>query len=107
MDAGLIALITAFAPALAVLFLVTLAAGVVLLKLDADKILALLNSSASLLLLAAFLFCIVLVTHLFQKADWTADLLKVLAGVLVGRCRRTDKKGQRGKPIRRRPVNPR
>ena len=37
-----------------------------------------------LLFSAVFLFCILLIVHLFKAQDWTADLLKVIAGVLVG-----------------------
>ena|SRR3712207_4074306 len=33
---------------------------------------------------AVALFCTILVFHLFQKQEWTADILKVIIGVLVG-----------------------
>jgi hypothetical protein len=92
MDAATLAYLSAYTPPLSVLALVALTATIVLVKLDADRILSLLDSRAALLLLAALLFCLVLVTHLFQKADWTADLLKVLAGVLVGAASSMGKK---------------
>ena len=84
MDPATIAFASAFTPPLSILLFLCVVVSIILLKLDGKSILGLLDSKAALLLLATVLFALVLVTHLFQKADWTADLLKVLAGVLVG-----------------------
>ena len=37
-----------------------------------------------LLFSTVILFCILLVVHLFKEQTWTADVLKVIVGVLVG-----------------------
>jgi hypothetical protein len=84
MDPATVAFATAFTPPLSILVFLCIVVAIVLLKLDGKSILGLLDSKAALLLLATVLFALVLVTHLFQRVDWTADLLKVLAGVLVG-----------------------
>lgn len=42
------------------------------------------SASNIFLFISAFLFIILLIVHLFKQQEWTADLLKVLVGVLVG-----------------------
>ncbi|WP_085343998.1 hypothetical protein [Vibrio sp. ArtGut-C1] len=43
-----------------------------------------LKGSSVLLATGAGLFCIILIVHLFKEQAWTADILKLLIGVLTG-----------------------
>lgn len=38
----------------------------------------------ALIIVASFLFVLVLITHLFKEQTWTADTLKIIIGVLIG-----------------------
>ncbi len=73
-----------FVPALSLLIAFLVITLVVLAKVKTEQLPALLEAKNILLLFAAGLFCILLVVHLFKEQPWTADLLKVVAGVLAG-----------------------
>jgi uncharacterized membrane-anchored protein YhcB (DUF1043 family) len=73
-----------YVPALSLLIAFLTVTLVILAKVKSDQLPALLEAKNALLLFAATLFCILLVVHLFKEQTWTADLLKVVAGVLVG-----------------------
>jgi hypothetical protein len=53
-------------------------------KLTADQLAAIFDGKNFLLFSTVALFCIMLVVHLFKEQSWTADVLKVIVGVLVG-----------------------
>lgn len=42
------------------------------------------SADGVLIIIASFLFVIVLITHLFREQSWTADTLKIIMGVLIG-----------------------
>jgi hypothetical protein len=73
-----------YVPAISLLVAFLLVTLVILAKVKSDQLPTLLETKNVLLLFAAGLFCILLVVHLFKEQTWTADLLKVVAGVLAG-----------------------
>jgi hypothetical protein len=73
-----------FVPALSLLGAFMVISLVLLSKVKTEQVPALLEAKNVLLLFASGLFCVLLVVHLFKEQAWTADLLKVVAGVLAG-----------------------
>jgi hypothetical protein len=69
----------------ALLLVVGLAVVILLaLRLDRGAVASLLTGGHSATLGAILLFWLVCVVHLFDSESWTADLLKVIVGALVG-----------------------
>jgi hypothetical protein len=71
-------------PALSILVVMVLLFGGLAVKLTAEQLIAALSSQALAIIAGTALFGLVLVMHLFTPQDWTADVLKVLVGFLVG-----------------------
>ncbi|MFZ5953630.1 MAG: hypothetical protein ACOYT8_00855 [Candidatus Dependentiae bacterium] len=53
-------------------------------KIESNQLAELLSSKNILIFSSLFLFIVVLVFHLFSRENWTADLLKVIVGILIG-----------------------
>lgn len=53
-------------------------------KFNSEQLLTMFTEKTFLLLAAITLFVVLSVVHLFQAQTWTADVLKVIVGVLVG-----------------------
>lgn len=53
-------------------------------KLTNEQLVKVFSGKNFLLLAAIVLFCIISIVHLFHPETWTADVLKVITGVLVG-----------------------
>jgi hypothetical protein len=73
-----------YVPAISLLGSLLLIAVVILWKFDADGLVRVFENANSVIVFASFLFVIVGVIHLFRAQDWTPDLLKIIAGVLIG-----------------------
>jgi len=71
-------------PALSVLVASVIVLYLVIAKLSSDQLAAFLSGSNLPLPVAALLFVAVVVLHLFVRESWTADVLKFIAGLLVG-----------------------
>jgi hypothetical protein len=71
-------------PALAILTALLVLCLALFFKLNGEQLLGAFSGRALALSIAAGLFGLVLVAHLFAPQEWTADVLKVLVGVLVG-----------------------
>ena len=73
-----------FFPALSILFCFFIITLIILVKIKAEQIPELLGSKSFLIIFVSGLFIILLIVHMFKEQSWTADLLKVVAGVLTG-----------------------
>jgi hypothetical protein len=73
-----------YIPALSLLTCFLILTVVVFNKIRSEQLPDIFENSNPLVLLSAILFFLLLVTHLFKEQAWTADVLKVLAGVLTG-----------------------
>ena len=71
-------------PALSVLTATVIVLCLFIAKLSSDQLASFLSGSNLLLPVAALLFVAVVVLHLFVREIWTADVLKFIAGLLVG-----------------------
>ena len=71
-------------PALALLSAFIIIFVMTLRKFTGEQLAEIFTTTNFLLLAAMILFCILVVVHLFQAQTWTADVLKVIVGVLVG-----------------------
>ncbi|MFP3764610.1 hypothetical protein [Prevotella intermedia] len=62
-----------------------LGAMIFILQTKCDKIFDKGNKTSNILILiGAFLFITIIIVHLFREQPWTADILKILIGILVG-----------------------
>jgi len=73
-----------YIPALSLLLALMLIIFAVFWKFGGEQLVQIFAHANFVLIVAVFLFCIVGIVHLFEPQNWTADLLKVLVGVLVG-----------------------
>jgi hypothetical protein len=71
-------------PAVSVLVVLAGLSAALIAKLTGDQLLSAIGGKTSAVFVGAGLFGLVLVTHLFSPQAWTADVLKVLAGALLG-----------------------
>lgn len=73
-----------YIPAISLLVAFVIIVVVVLVKLKSEQLLKIFSGKNFLLISTIVLFCVMAVVHLFNPQDWTADVLKVIVGVLVG-----------------------
>ena len=71
-------------PALSVLIAFVLVTAIILFRLSPPQLAKLTQGSNALMFVVAALFATILVVHLFSHEVWTADVLKLLGGALVG-----------------------
>lgn len=71
-------------PAISLLVTFIIIFSVLAWKLSASQLEKIFAGKNFLLLASLLLFMVLLVVHLFQNQPWTADILKVIVGVLVG-----------------------
>jgi hypothetical protein len=71
-------------PALSVLIAFVLITAIILFRLSPSQLANLTQGSNALMFVVAALFAAILVVHLFIHETWTADVLKLLGGALVG-----------------------
>lgn len=73
-----------YIPGLSILIALLIIVLVVFWKLDTKQLSKMLEGKGFLLISTLILFGFLLVLHLFQTQAWTADMLKVIIGVVVG-----------------------
>jgi len=73
-----------YIPAVSLLLAFVIIFIVLTRKFTGEQMVIVFTEKNFLLLSAVILFCVMTVVHLFQKQEWTADILKVIVGVLVG-----------------------
>lgn len=73
-----------YIPGISILIALLIIVLVFFWKLDAKQIAQMLEGKGFLLISTLILFGLLLVLHLFQAQAWTADILKVIIGVVVG-----------------------
>ena len=73
-----------YIPAISLLITFVIIAVAFIWKLSGTQLEKIFSGKNFLLIAAIILFCILAVVHLFNPQDWTADVLKVIVGVLVG-----------------------
>jgi len=73
-----------YIPALSLLVAFVIIVVVILVKLKSEQLVKIFSGKNFLLISTIVLFCVMAVVHLFNPQDWTADVLKVIVGVLVG-----------------------
>jgi hypothetical protein len=73
-----------YVPAISLLVVFLIIVIVLQRKFTGEDLAKVFDGKNFLLFSAVILFCILLVVHLFKEQSWTADVLKVIVGVLVG-----------------------
>lgn len=73
-----------FVPALTLTAFFLIIYGSVVAKLSSTAITEILKSSNAVLIISVLLFASVGIIYLFAKPDWAADLMKVVAGIVIG-----------------------
>jgi gas vesicle protein len=73
-----------YIPAISLLVAFVIIVVVLTIKLKSEQLEKIFSGKNFLLIAAIVLFCVLSVVHLFNPQDWTADVLKVIVGVLVG-----------------------
>lgn len=71
-------------PAFSLLGFISLVVLIILFKFSSTEILSLFEGVRLLVCVTGLLVALVILLHLFKEQPWTADILKVLIGVLVG-----------------------
>jgi len=73
-----------YVPAISLLITFIIIFILILWRFPSDKLLDSLKGKNAIILSVILLFVILSIIHLFQPQTWTADVLKVVVGVLVG-----------------------